>query len=60
MALIQKPTGPSHKDTTEPDMVVLFKKSGDVEQENIEYSVIAACINDSSDMPKRPAEAKRV
>jgi hypothetical protein len=41
-------------------MVVLFKKSGDVEQGNIEYSVIAACINDSSDMPKRPAEAKRV
>jgi hypothetical protein len=60
LALIQKPTGPSHKDTTEPDMVVLFKRSGVVEQEKIEHSVIAACINDSLDMPQKPAEAQRV
>ena len=60
MPLMQKPKAQSPEDTTEPDMVVLFKKSGDVEQENIEYSVIAACINDSSEMPQKPAEAQRV
>ena len=44
MALMQKPTGPSPEDTTEPDMVVSLEESGDVEQENVEYSGVAAFI----------------
>ena len=35
MALMQKPTGPSPEDTTEPDMVVSLEESGDVEQKNV-------------------------
>ena len=44
MALMQKPTGPSPEDTTEPDMVVLLEESGNIEQENVEYSGFAAFI----------------
>ena len=44
MALMQKPSGPSPEDTTEPDMVVSLEESGDVEQENVEYSGVAAFI----------------
>ena len=41
---MQKPTGPSPEGTTEPDMVVSLEKSGDVEQENVEYSDVVAFI----------------
>jgi hypothetical protein len=41
---MQKPTGPSPEDTTESDMVVSLEESGDVEQENIEYSGVAAFV----------------
>ena len=44
MALMQKPTGPSPEDTNKPDMVVSLEESGDVEQENVEYSGTAAFI----------------
>ena len=44
MALMQKPTAPSPEDTTEPDMVVSLEESGDVEQENVEYSGVVAFI----------------
>ena len=44
MALMQKPTGATPEDNTEPDMVVLLEESGDVEQENVEYSGVAAFI----------------
>ena len=41
---MQKPTAPSLEDTTEPEMVVSLEESGDVEQENVEYSGVAAFI----------------
>ena len=41
---MQKPTGPSPEDNTEPRMAVSLEESGDVEQENVEYSDIAAFI----------------
>ena len=44
MALMQKPPAPSPEDTTEPDMVVSLEESGAVEQENVEYSSVAAFI----------------
>ena len=44
MALMQKPTAPSPEDTTEPGIVVSLEESGDVEQENVEYSCVAAFI----------------
>jgi hypothetical protein len=44
MALMQNPTAPSPEDTTEPDMVVLLEESGKIEQENVEYSGVAAFI----------------
>ena len=44
MALMQKPTGPSTEDTTETDMVISLEESGDVDQENVEYSGVAAFI----------------
>ena len=44
MALIQKPTGPTPEDNTEPDVVVLLEESGNIEQENVEYSGVAAFI----------------
>ena len=44
MALIQKPTGATPEDNTEPDMVVLLEESGNIEQENVEYSGVAAFI----------------
>ena len=44
MALMQKPTHPSPEDTTESDMVVSLEESGDVEQENIEYSGVATFV----------------
>ena len=44
MALMQKPTGATPEDNTEPDMVVSLEESGDVEQENVEYSGVAAFI----------------
>jgi hypothetical protein len=44
MALMQKPTGATPEDNTEPDMVVLLEESGNIEQENVEYSGVAAFI----------------
>ena len=44
MALMQKPTGPFPEDTTESNMLVSLEESGDVEQENIEYSGVAAFV----------------
>ena len=44
MPLMQKPKAQSPEDTTEPDMVVSLEESGDVEQENVEYSGVAAFI----------------
>jgi hypothetical protein len=44
MALTQKPTGATPEDNTEPDMVVLLEESGNIEQENVEYSGVAAFI----------------
>ena len=41
---MQKPTAPSPQDTTEPDMVLSHEKSGNIEQENVEYSGVAAFI----------------
>jgi hypothetical protein len=41
---MQKPTGPFPEDTTESNMLVSLKESGDVEQENIEYSGVAAFV----------------
>ena len=41
---MQKPTAQSPEDTTEPDMVVSLEESGDVEEENVEYSGVAAFI----------------
>ena len=41
---MQKPKAQSPEDTTEPDMVVSLEESGDVEQENVEYSGVAAFI----------------
>jgi hypothetical protein len=38
MALMQKPTGPSPEDTTEPERVVSLQKSGDAEQQLIQVS----------------------
>jgi len=44
MALMDKPTGPSPEDTTESQDVVALEEANDVEQENIEYSGVAAFI----------------
>ena len=44
MPLMQTPEAQSPEDTTEPDMVVSLEESGDVEQENVEYSGVAAFI----------------
>jgi hypothetical protein len=41
---MQKPTGPFPEDTTESNMLVSLEESGDVEQENIEYSGVAAFV----------------
>ena len=41
---MQKPKAQSPEDTTEPDMVVSLEESGDVEEENVEYSGVAAFI----------------
>lgn len=44
MALMDKPTGPSPEDTTESQDVVALEEANDVEQENLEYSGVAAFI----------------
>ena len=44
MALMQKPTGATPEDNTEPDIMVLLEESGNIEQENVEYSGVAAFI----------------
>ena len=44
MALMQKPTDPSPEDTTETDMLGSLEESGDVDQENVECSGVAAFI----------------
>ncbi len=41
---MDKPTGPSPEDTTESQDVVALEEANDVEQENIEYSGVAAFI----------------
>ena len=41
---MQKPTGATPEDNTKPDMVVLLEESGNIEQENVEYSGVAAFI----------------
>lgn len=45
MALMDKPTGPSPEDTTESQDVVALEEANDVEQENLEYSGVAAFID---------------
>ena len=45
---MQKPTGSSPEDTTESAMVVSLEESGDVEQENTEYSGVAAFVEGQS------------
>ena len=52
---MQKPKAQSPEDTTEPDMVVSLEESGDVEQENVEYSGVAADLP-----PKAPSFITRV
>jgi len=44
MALMDKPTGPSPEDTTESQDVVALEEANDVEQENLDYSGVAAFI----------------
>ena len=48
MALMQKTTGLSPEDTTESAMVVSLEEGGDVEQENTEYSGVAAFVEGQS------------
>ena len=45
MALMDKPSNISSEDVTESDMVVSLEESGDVEQENRDYSGVAAYVN---------------
>lgn len=42
---MDKPTGPSPEDTTESQDVVALEEANDVEQENLEYSGVAAFID---------------
>jgi hypothetical protein len=44
MALMDKPTGPSPEDMTEAQDVVALEEAKDVEQENLDYSGVAAFI----------------